>query len=69
MWNLRFVSALLGSLVVPIVYEVSVPQAQKLFVVYLAVLKKIKNKIINNAGYDMAVWRCEIPHVEKYFST
>ena len=39
MWNLRFVSALLGSLVVPIVYEVSVPQAQKLFVVYLAGLE------------------------------
>ena len=39
MWNLRFVSAFLGSLVVPIVYEVSVPKAQKLFVLYLAGLE------------------------------
>ena len=44
MWNLRCVSALLGSLVVPIVYEVSVSQTQKLFVVYLVGLENKKKK-------------------------
>ena len=39
MWNLRFVSGFLGSLVVPIVYEVSVLRAQQLIVVYLAGLE------------------------------